>query len=89
METVKSIIEDIISATFRVITDVYKYQKESKPKIFIVPPVKSFIIFPEKAKDDSENDGPDRISEQELRFIFIALVSGEKFSDKVLIIKHQ
>ena len=71
METVKSIIEDIISTTFRVITDVYKYQKESKPKIFIIPPVKSFIIFPEKAKDDSENDGPDRISEQELRFIFI------------------
>ena len=85
METVKSIIEEIISDTFSVITNVYKYQKESDPENFTVgPPAdNSYIIFPQKAdndtgngtedvaEDDTEDVGSDRISEQELRFIFI------------------
>ena len=71
MENVKNIIEEIISDTFSVITNVYKSQKESQPKNFIGLHSESFIIFPQKAKDDTENDGSDRISEQELRFIFI------------------
>lgn len=84
MENVK-IIEEIISDTFRVITDVYKYQKESDPENFTVgPPAdNSYIIFPQKAdndtgngtedvaEDDTEDVGSDRISEQELRFIFV------------------
>ena len=71
MKTVENIIEKIISDTFSVITNVYKSQKESQPKNFIGLHSESFIIFPQKAKDDTENDGSDRISEQELRFIFI------------------
>lgn len=81
MENVKSIIEKIISDTFSVITNVYKSQKESK--FTVVPPINSYIIFPKKAdndteddtegdtKDDTKNFGSDRISEQELRFIFV------------------
>lgn len=85
METVESIIEKIISDTFSVITNVYKSQKESKPENFTVvpPPGNSYIIFPKKAdndtgnsaeddtEDDTEDVGSDRISEQEMRFIFV------------------
>lgn len=89
MGTVKNIIEEIISDTFSVITNVYKYQKESAPKNFTVvpPPDNSYIIFPQKADNDTEDDtdddtdddtkedtknvGSDRVSEQELRFIFV------------------
>lgn len=61
MGTVKNIIEEIISDTFSVITNVYKYQKESAPKNFTVvpPPDNSYIIFPQKADNDTEDDTDD------------------------------
>lgn len=72
METVESIIEKIISDTFSVITNVYKSQKESKPvnKQKSLPANGSRILFPEYSKIN-KSKGRDRISEQELRFIFV------------------
>lgn len=80
-DKIKDVINGIINDSFKVITNVYKYQKESKPENFIVPTGESFIIFPKKAEEYNENDGFDkddtenvvtaRISEQELRFIFV------------------
>lgn len=63
----KEIIEEIITKTFGVIQNAYDSQKESS----ITPLYESFIVFPQKADDDDGNDRPDRISEQELRFIFV------------------
>lgn len=78
----KNFIDCIINKTFEVITEVYPQQKESSEQNFTaIESACSFIIFPEKHHNDDE--GPDnnsnnsdtipevRISEQELRFIFI------------------
>ena len=45
-DKIKDVINGIINDSFKVITNVYKYQKESKPENFIVPTGESFIIFP-------------------------------------------
>ena len=48
-DKIKEVIDGIINDSFKVITNVYKYQKESKPENFIVPTGESFIIFPKKS----------------------------------------
>lgn len=78
----KEIIEKVIKDTFNVIKEVYEYQKESnKESNAVQSPQKigSRIIFPKNGDDNNETDrknGDDnnktyRISEQELRFIFV------------------
>ena len=62
----KEIIEKIIENTFDEIKKVYKYQIESE--FMQSSPTGSRIIFP---KNGDDNNGTDRISEQELRFIFV------------------
>lgn len=79
----KKFIDCIINKTFEVITEVYPQQKESSEQNFTaIESARSFIIFPEKHHNDND-EVPDnnsnnndtipevRISEQELRFIFI------------------
>lgn len=67
----KEIIEKIIKDTFNVIKEVYEYQKESNKEFNAVQSpqkIGSRIIFP---KNGDDNNKTDRISEQELRFIFV------------------
>ena len=67
----KTFIDDIIKETFKVLTKVYPKQKESNTNFSeIEPPYNSLIVFPE-TKKDNEDKTEDRISEQELRFIFV------------------
>lgn len=69
----KEIIEKIIKDTFNVIKEVYEYQKESnKESNAVQSPQKigSRIIFP-KYSNRKDSKREDRISEQELRFIFV------------------
>ena len=63
----KEIIEKIIKDTFNVIKEVYKYQKESND-VQSSQKIGSRIIFPKNGDDNNETY---RISEQELRFIFV------------------
>jgi hypothetical protein len=61
MET-KDHIRTILNNTFDIISETYKYQKED---CHFAPVGKSRLIFPKKS------DGTIRVSEQELRFIFV------------------
>lgn len=63
-------IESIISETFRVIQEVYDYQKETDEGAGISSR-QSRIIFPVK------RDGEVRISEQELKFVFVEQLNLE------------
>lgn len=65
----KEIIEKIIKDTFNVIKEVYKYQKESNA-VQSPQKIDSRIIFP-KYSNRKDSKREDRISEQELRFIFV------------------
>ncbi len=59
-------IEEIIRNTFNAIQDSFNYQKESSPNLNDPKRQKlSRIVFPRKRKE------PIRVSEQELRFIFV------------------
>ena len=62
----KEIIEEIIKDTFNVIKEVYKYQRKSND-VQSSQKIGSRIIFPK----NGDNNKTDRISEQELRFIFV------------------
>ena len=55
-------IKKVIKRTFNVIKEVYKSQKEGKEPIGVSD---SRIIFPQKRNEET------RVSEQELRFIFV------------------
>lgn len=73
---IKDAIDDIIDKSFKVIKNVYKYQKESIDKQKSLPEIESRILFPKYSKihkDEEKEKGKerDRISEQELRFIFV------------------
>lgn len=70
-EVIKGIIDDIIDATFKVIKKVYDSQKEALENF--CPMAESLIIFPKY------RNGTDRISEQELRFIFIEQFYKRRF----------
>lgn len=61
MET-KDHVRIILNNTFKIISETYKYQKEDCD---FAPAGKSRLIFPKKS------DGSIRVSEQELRFIFV------------------
>ena len=61
MET-KDHVRIILNDTFNIIGETYKYQKED---CHFAPAGKSRLIFPKKS------DGTIRVSEQELRFIFV------------------
>ena len=65
-------IEEVIGNTFRAIQDVYVYQTENAPDLNNPQRQKlSRIVFPKKRKD------PIRISEQELRFVFVEQLNRE------------
>ena len=65
----KNCIDDIINETFNVIKNVYNHQKESTEESENAPESKSRIIFP--LYRDRKKSKTNRISEQELRFIFV------------------
>lgn len=68
----KSIIDEILENTFKVIKGVYKYQRESRPEVVQSSQIGSRIIFPKYSNEDGRSGNKeDRISEQELRFIFV------------------
>lgn len=71
----KDLIDEIINDTFEVIIDVYQQQKESN--FTANDYLNSLIVFPEKKHPEE-----DRISEQELRFIFV-----EQFKKKTQEVK--
>lgn len=65
-------IEEIIVNTFKAIQDAYDYQKESAPNLNDSQRQKlSRIVFPKKREE------PVRISEQELRFVFVEQLNNE------------
>lgn len=65
------IIEDITQRSFDVIKKVYDFQREAKPENKKnLTEIGSRILFP-KYSGHSKTPGIDRISEQELRFIFV------------------
>lgn len=62
----KECIEGIIRNTFEAIQDAYNYQTEKAPKLDSPNRQRlSRIVFPQKRDDTT------RISEQELRFVFV------------------
>ena len=64
--TPKEYIEEIVQKTFEAIQDAYNYQTENDPKLDNLNRQKlSRIVFPQK------RDETTRISEQELRFVFV------------------
>ena len=72
IRTSKEHIEEIIGKTFKAIQDAYKYQKESYPNLNDAKREKlSRIVFPRKRKE------PIRVSEQELRFVFVEQLNKE------------
>lgn len=78
----KTLIEKIIDNTFKVIKEVYVHQNENKPNKKSSN-VGSRIIFPQyhihKKKKEKRKDY-NRISEQELRFIFVEQLN--KYADQ-------
>lgn len=67
--TDKDHIEEVIKRTFNVIKEVYKSQKEGDAKPIVAS--RSRIIFPKKREEDDKKKPVTRVSEQELRFIFV------------------
>lgn len=64
METeIKSIMEELINKTFKVLKDVYENQREGKGEFR--SNCDSRVVFPQN------RDGKIRVSEQELRFVFV------------------
>ena len=78
----KTLIEKIIDNTFKVIKEVYVHQNENKPNKKSSN-VGSRIIFPQyhiHKKDKEKRKDYNRISEQELRFIFVEQLN--KYADQ-------
>lgn len=68
----KERIQEIIKRTFEVIKNVYKNQREGNQKSKRdSSESQSRIIFPQYSKKSSKGEVETRISEQELRFIFV------------------
>lgn len=68
---IKDVIDEVTKRTFNVIKNVYDYQRESNPKERkVLSEIGSRILFP-KYSDHRKSKDIDRISEQELRFIFV------------------
>lgn len=66
-KTDKECIEEVIKSTFDALQDAYIYQQEVSPKLNDAKrQCLSRIVFPQKRRDDTT-----RISEQELRFVFV------------------
>lgn len=74
----QGIIESIINETFNVIKKVYEVQKESNPQKNLSR-IGSRILFP-RYSEERKSPEIDRISEQELRFIFVEQLN--KVADK-------
>lgn len=73
IEEIKNLIGEITENTFKVIKNVYEFQKETKPEERkSLKDVGSRIIFPRYySHNNTSSKEEDRISEQELRFIFV------------------
>ncbi len=69
----KRIIDEVITETFKTIRKVYETQQEKNNGPLSSSPRLSRIIFPKPCKKENKNDKDQkaRVSEQELRFIFI------------------
>ena len=66
------IIANVTEKTFNIIKQVYDYQKESTPeKRENITEAGSRILFPKYSEGHRKSKGIDRISEQELRFVFV------------------
>lgn len=73
MKTAKleGIIKSIIDDTFNIIKEVYDFQKEDNPQNHLSK-IGSRILFPKYSNSKKHKSSEkDRISEQELRFIFV------------------
>lgn len=69
---IEEAINDIINKSFEIIKHVYRFQKESINNQKSLPEIESRILFPKYYTiHKDEGKGRDRISEQELRFIFV------------------
>ena len=80
IRTPKEHIEEIIGKTFEAVQDAYNYQTESGPKLGNPERRKlSRIIFPRKRKE------PIRVSEQELRFVFVEQLNNEFKEEGVIL----
>ena len=76
----KEIIEEITQRTFEVIKKVYDFQRETNPKNRkSLQEIDSRILFP-KYSEHRKTSEIDRISEQELRFIFVEQLN--KYADE-------
>lgn len=76
----KEIIEEITRRTFDVIKKVYDFQRETNPENKkSLPEIGSRILFP-KYSENRKSKVTDRISEQELRFIFVEQLN--KYADE-------
>ncbi|WP_277235067.1 hypothetical protein [Phocaeicola salanitronis] len=74
----KEHIEAIIKRTFEIIKEVYDYQQEKFEGPKISSDKLSRIIFPQKRQEDNDNKQTiTRVSEQELKLIFIEQLNLE------------
>lgn len=72
IEKIKGIIDEVTEKTFNIIKQVYDCQKESTPETREnITEVGSRILFPKYSEHRNNSKERDRISEQELRFVFI------------------
>lgn len=73
IEKIKGIIDEVTKKTFKVIKQVYEFQRETtKPENRkSLPEDSSRILFPKYSENNKTKKGKIRISEQELRFIFV------------------
>ena len=73
---IQGIIDEVTKNTFKVIKQVYDYQRKSNPKESKTwSEVGSRIIFPKYSKNNKTKKGKIRISEQDLRFIFVEQIT--------------
>lgn len=70
-QNLKNAIDSILKETFKEISNAYKWQKEKRDNSeSAAGSSKSLIVFP-KYKDTNDKKYKTRVSEQELRFIFV------------------
>lgn len=80
MDNISKIIEEITRRSFKVIKKVYAFQREAESENKEnLPEIGSRILFP-KYSEHRKPSEKDRISEQELRFIFVEQLN--KYADE-------
>lgn len=78
-QNLKDAIDSILEETFKEISNAYKWQKEKRDNSeSVAGSSNSLIVFPKYKDENDKNDKNDkkyktRVSEQELRFIFVEM----------------